>query len=438
MALENYLAQLEKLCHSLEAQLLLADSRLVGVAGDLGVEVTNFGELVGGDDRADIEPPPPDNVIFVQFSSGTTGDPRGAELTGKAIHAQVDALAERERADPERDIGGTWLPMSHDMGFFGSFLTRWYLGVSGFRSPPERFLRQPETWLEDCAEFGATLTSAPPFALALAARAERLRPSDSKLSLRTCVVGAERIDWSLLNSAVQILERRGLDLEVITPGYGLAEATLAVTLGDLDAPPRYVDVDEQRVVSCGTPLSSIDVRIDESSGEIVVSGPTLAVGYHRNPEATEERFRDGELWTRDLGLIKDGELYVLGRTDDVVIVGGRNIHARDVESALNAERGVRTGNCAIVDVPGQRGTSITLVAELDGAVDTSELSIRLRRASIEAAGIPIDRFVFLPKGRFPKTPSGKAQRYRCRAIAENPDPATEVIDFRNRRGGETQ
>jgi acyl-CoA synthetase (AMP-forming)/AMP-acid ligase II len=187
---------------------------------------------------------------------------------------------------------------------------------------------------------------------------------------------------------------------------------------------------ERRLVSCGTPLEGLGVRIDEDSGEIVVSGQTLASGYHRNPDATRVRFRDGELWTGDLGVMRDGELYVIGRTDDVLIVGGRNVHVTEIEAALGDERGVRKGNCALVDVPGQGGACVALVAELDGdAGDTNELSLRLGKTSMERAGLPIDRYVFLAKGAFPKTPSGKQQRYRCRAIAQRPDIAACVVDL---------
>lgn len=452
MTLDTYLAQLKTLCASLEARWLLADSRLLAVAGDdhgLGVELIDYASLTDTDETAAIDPPSLDDVIFIQFSSGTTGQPRGVELTGRAIEHQLNA--EREHVDPEHDFGGSWLPLSHDFGFFATFLARWYAGVSGLRSPPERFLQNPQSWLDDCARFGVTLTAVPPFAFVLAARADRLRPSNAKLSLRSCFVGAERIDWSVLAVGAEMLERRGVTFDVITPGYGLAEATLGVTLADLDAPPSYVGVDARalwegdvrivdpdvlddpavrRVVSCGAPMGDVGVRIDEASGEIVVRGPALGLGYHRNPEATKARFRDGELWTGDLGFMADGELHVIGRTDDIVIVGGRNVHALDIEDAVGAERGVRRGNCAIVDVAGDGGTEITLVAELDGdGIDARELSTRLRRTSVEAAGVQIDRFVFLPKGAFPKTPSGKAQRYRCRAIAQQPTIATEVVDL---------
>jgi acyl-CoA synthetase (AMP-forming)/AMP-acid ligase II len=451
MTIPNYVAQLGRLCASLDAKWLLADDRVVAIAGDLDVDVIDYASLTATEERLDIEPPPLDGVVFIQFSSGTTGEPRGVELTGRAIERQVHVLAERQAIDPERDFGGTWLPMSHDMGFIGAFVMRWYSGISGFRSPPERFLQAPQTWLDDCARFGTTITGVPPFALALAARAEKLRPSTAKLALRLCAVGAERIDWSVLTAAADTLGPRGLGLDVLTPGYGLAENTLAVTLADLDAPPRYLDVDAEalaegtvrvvdpgasegesarRLVSCGTPLEGVGVRIDGASGEIVVAGPSLGLGYHRNPEATRARFRDGELWTADLGFMRDGELYVVGRTDDVLIVGGRNVHVKDVETALSAESGVRTGNCAIVDVPRPGGADIALVAELDGeSVDARALSARLRKASLDSAGVPIDRFVFLPRGKFPKTPSGKAQRYRCRSIAQRPDVAIEVVDL---------
>jgi acyl-CoA synthetase (AMP-forming)/AMP-acid ligase II len=454
MTIENYLAQLKELCVSLDASLLLADGRLLAAAGEdhgLGVELVDYASLMDTSDAAVFDPRSLDDVVFIQFSSGTTGQPRGVELTGRTIERQLAALVKHEQFDPDRDIGLMWLPMSHDMGFFGGFLAAWYSGVAGVISPPERFLADPKSWLDDCARFGATLTVAPPFALALAARAERLRPSSAGLSLRSCVVGAERIDWPVLEKAASMLARRGIGLDVITPAYGLAEATVAVTLADLDTPPRYVSVDAEafaegevrildpdspertaarRVVCCGTPLEGVGVRIDEDSGEIVVSGPILASGYHNDSEATQARFRDGELWTGDLGFIERGELYVIGRTDDIVIIGGRNVHAVEIEDALGSERGVRRGNCAIVDGVGDPGTQIALVAELDGdGIDARELSMRLRRASIEAAGVPIDRFVFLPKGAFPKTPSGKAQRYRCRAIARQPENAAEVVNL---------
>ena len=144
MTIENYLAQLKKLCASLGARWLLADGRLLAVAGDdhdLGVELIDYPSLTHIGELAAIDPPPVDDVIFVQFSSGTTGEPRGVELTGRAIERQLRALAEHERSDPERDLVGMWLPMSHDMAFFGAFLAPWYNGVSGLRSPPERFLR---------------------------------------------------------------------------------------------------------------------------------------------------------------------------------------------------------------------------------------------------------------------------------------------------------
>jgi acyl-CoA synthetase (AMP-forming)/AMP-acid ligase II len=252
-----------------------------------------------------------------------------------------------------------------------------------------------------------------------------------------------------------MLERRGIGLEVMTPAYGLAEATLAVTLNDSDAAPRFVSVDPdalsegrarivdldqsnsetaRRVVSCGTPVDGLRIRVDDASGEIVVSGPTLAAGYHRDSKATKARFRDGELWTGDLGFIDGEELFVIGRSDDIVIIGGRNVHAVEIEDALGGERGIRKGNCAIVDLQGEQGTEIAVVAELAGdGIDAHELAIRLRQASIAAAGVPIDRAVFLPKGLFPKTPSGKAQRYRCRAIAQEPPIATEVVNLGAKR-----
>ncbi len=424
MSVPNYLAQLGRLCSLVGADYLLIEERfqaLLPDTADLGVEMLGYRSLIDTPEVSDITPPSLDETVIIQFSSGTTGEPRGVELSGRAIEAQVQALAERVQIDPERDIGYTWLPMSHDMGLFGCLLVGWYTGTRGVVSGPERFMQSPRSWFDDCADFGATLAAGPPFAYDVAARLEQARPGATPLKLRLCLVGAEQVSWETLTKTAEAFAPRGLKLEAFTPAYGLAEATLAVTLEDLAVRPSFVDVDgdalasgtitmvdaedpsARRLVSVGTPVMDTEVRTDPDSHEIIVKSPSLGSGYFGNPQLTEERFQDGELRTADVGFIQDGRLYITGRTDDLLIVGGRNVYVQDLETRLSGHEGVRTGNCALVDSPAAGRARIALIAEVESeTVDTGELARSLRRATMEDSGLPVDDFVFLPRGTFPR------------------------------------
>lgn len=448
MTASGYAAQLRRLCRLLAADCLIVEDRFLSFLPedlDLGTEVLGCRGLIETADVADVDPPPPGETMFIQFSSGTTGEPRGAELTGAAIDAQLAALAREGQIDPERDVGYTWLPMSHDMGFFGCTLLAWYLGIPGVVATPERFLASPRTWLDDCADFGATLTAAPPFALDLAARAERLRSSGKPLRLRQCMVGAEEILWPTLENAVEAFAPRGLTAEALAPGYGLAEAVLGVTGESLDSAPEFLDVDREalaegrvevvapghpgarRLVSAGRPLPGIEVRVEPDVGEIVVRSPSLARRYFGSEKLTAERLAGGELRTGDIGFLHEGRLFVSGRDDDLLSVRGRNVYVQETERLLARDEDVTDGNCAIVSVSDGVEPRVTLLAETrNRQVDAEALAARLYRLTIEHCGLAIQDFVFLGRGTFPKTPSGKAQRYRCRELAAEPGAATLV------------
>jgi len=451
MTVPAYVAQLSELCEHLDAACLLAEERFLAfmpAGADLGVDVIGYHSLLENADMAAIDPPPLEDVIFIQFSSGTTGDPRGAQLTGAAIEAQLVALAERLSIDATHDIGYMWLPLSHDMGIFGGAFLAWYAGMRAVGSTPERFLQSPRSWFDDCAEFGATVTAGPPSALDMAARVERVSSSGRPLRLRLCLVGAEMVEWPVLERAVGAFAARGLGMETFTTAYGLAEATLAVTVGDLDRAPGFLDVDSdalalgtvreldagdprgRRLVSAGTALADATISTDSVSDEIIVRSSSLASGYFRNSDATRAHFHDGAFRTSDLGFIRDGHLYIAARSDDMVIVNGRNIFVHGLEARLGAAPGIREGSCALVQESGQGRRRVSLVAEIiHSHVDTRELAARLRRISMETEGLPVDEFVFLPTGTFPMTPSGKVQRYRCRDIIRRSNVGARVTSL---------
>lgn len=460
MTAAGYTAQLRGLCRLLQAECLVVEDRFLGFISadaDLGAEVLGCRGLIETPGMADIAPPPPDETMFIQFSSGTTSEPRGVELTARAIDAQLAALSSEAAIDPERDVGYTWLPMSHDMGFFGCTLLAWHSGIPGVMATPERFLGAPRTWLDDCARFGATVTAAPPSAFDIAAQAERLRSSGEPLRLRQCMIGAEEILWPTLTNAIEVFGPRGLTPEALTPGYGLAEAVLGVTGEPLGTAPSFVDVDgaaladgrvelvdpehpgARRLVSAGKALPGVDVSIDPKDSEIVVRSPSLASRYFGNEKLTAERLSGGELRTGDIGFLHEDRLFISGRNDDLLTVRGRNVYVQETERILAADGDLAAGNCAIVAVQNGIQQRVALVAETnDRRVDAADLAQRLYRCTMESCGLAIQDFVFLNRGEFPKTPSGKAQRYRCRELAAEPDVGTRVTLGSLRESGGTR
>ncbi len=453
MTVANYVAQLRSLCGALDATWLLAEGRFLALMpAELrpGVDVLAYEALLTG--RAGLsEPPPVEETIFVQFSSGTTAEPRGVELSGTAIEAQLEMLVRRLAIDPERDVGYMWLPQSHDMGLFGCSLLARYAGMRGVKSTPERFLESPRSWFEDCASFAATVTAGPPSAIAVATRAEQVRCGGGSLAgLRLCLVGAETISWHVLSDAADAFADRGLRLEAFTPAYGLAEATLAVTVDRVDSPARYIDVDAdclqagsvvqaepgsamtRRLVSSGTPLASTTVSIDAGCGEVLVKSPSRASGYCGAGAQSRHRPSD-VLRTGDVGCLRDGHLYLYGRTDDLIVVGGRNIYVHDLEATLGTDPDVRKGNCALVAVGHEAPRVGAVVEPTSSDVDPEALARRVGQATLDAAGLSLDEVVVLARGSFPKTPSGKVQRYRCREILDRPGTGTRVLLRRPRR-----
>jgi acyl-CoA synthetase (AMP-forming)/AMP-acid ligase II len=258
------------------------------------------------------------------------------------------------------------------------------------------------------------------------------------------VIGAEHIAWDALESVATAFADRGLTTAALTPAYGMAEATLVATTGELSREPKFVDVDVQaldhqqivfvepdhpaarRLVSCGTCLPGVTVCCEETSGEIIVRSPSLGSGYVGDEDATHERFTNNGFRSGDIGFMSDEQLYVVGRMDDCVIVGGRNIYVQDIEQQLTVHAALRRGSCAIVEAP-QGSGRIGLVAEVNSnALDPADVALALRSAAIRHGGPPITDFAFVPRGRFPKTPSGKAQRYRCRELLATDEPGIRI------------
>ncbi len=431
MAFDDYGAQLGRICEQVGAELLLTESRFGGGL-DLpdGPASAAYESLDA--DPIEASPPGDDDAALIQYSSGTTGEPHGCVLSSAAIASHLERLGEKIEMDPGRDRGVSWLPLSHDMGLFGALLLGWSTGTELALGTPERFLASARSWVQDCADFGATITVGPTFALKVAARAAAVAGPSGELSLRIWIVGSDHVAWEALDAIGDALGPAGLRREVLTPAYGLAEATLAVTMTEPSGLPQSLLVDPEallggevvevegdggtRIVSSGTALRDTELRIDD--GEICIRSPSLARGYFGDSDRSEARFRDGELRSGDFGFLHGEELYVLGRNDDIFIVAGRNVHAGELEALILREPGVRPGSCALVDLAAAGEDRIVCLIEAEAELsDRAGLAGSIRQIAVARAGVHVRETVFVARGALPKTPSGKVQRFRCRELA---------------------
>ncbi|HWF74181.1 MAG TPA: AMP-binding protein [Solirubrobacteraceae bacterium] len=420
MSVEQHALQVGTLCAATGAGVLLADRDTLAKLTGLPVRALPFDAL----DSAGATAALPDRPgKLVQFTSGSTSAPKGIQLPLDRVGTHLGALIERFGLRPGEAVS-SWLPLSHDMGLIGAFFTTWAAGAHLTLIDPQVFVWDPSIWMRTCAETSTVLTWGPNFGFMLAARTARRLSGLSLAPLRCCVVGAEPVQAPTLRTFAEATAPFGFRAAALTPGYGLAEATLGVCTalpGEMWRSARVDPValgegdwrEAQRgteIVSVGVPVPGVEVRLAPGASdvaEIQVKGPSLLESYLG---ATLE-LADGEwLRTGDLGALADGELYVCGRHDDVLIVAGRNLYAQDLELTAAEHPAVRVGNC----VAAQRDDGrYVIVAEWRRSADRElmqEASSWIQQELTARFGTgPADVAMIAP-GTLPKTPSGKLAR----------------------------
>ncbi|MEW5979530.1 MAG: AMP-binding protein [Acidobacteriota bacterium] len=386
---------------------------------------------------------------LIQYTSGSTAAPKGVVLTHSNLLANIRACGASLQIEPT-DVGVSWLPLYHDMGLIGSWLTALYFAVPIVILSPLTFLSRPERWLWAIHRHRGTLSAAPNFAYELCARRipkEALEGLDLS-SWRVALNGAEPVSPDTLQHFTERFTPYGFKAKAFLPVYGLAESSVALTFPPLNRTPRVDVVDRealtsekvarpvrpetassQRFVSVGRPLPGHEVRIvDESGlevpervqGHIQFRGPSSMQGYFRNPEATLAAQYKGWLKSGDLGYWADGELFVTGRQKDLIIKGGRNLYPQEIEELAAQIDGVRRGCVAAFGVADEKTGSESLVVVVETRVTVPEARDDLTASVLarieEEIGIPPDRVVLAPPHTVPKTSSGKIQRSACRQL----------------------
>jgi len=396
-----------------------------------------------GEDCAEHGPPAKlADVALLQFTSGSTGPPRGIRIAGANLESQVQSVSTWLNYRPG-DAFASWLPLHHDMGLAGLLLAAILTQVDLWQMRPEQFLGDPLEWLRCLDQGKATITAAPTFGYGYVARRVgpgRLAGLDFS-GVRSAIVGAERLAPAPLRSFVELLAPHGLSARALRPAYGLAEATLAVTGSLITQTQRTVSIDwpnarpnsplpltggealasrrslaRGAIVSSGRPLSGVRVRIvDEEGfavperhlGEITVRSPSVAAGYLGSEDGTSTRFDLPDLYTGDAGFMVNGELYVVGRIADSIKVRGRRVYAETIEHRIATDNGISVHRCLAIPSGSTDHGSITILLEDPGRAETGEV-VRSVRALI-GPSLEID-VLTVDHGVIARTTSGKVRR----------------------------
>ena len=390
-----------------------------------------------------------EDLAFLQFTSGSTSRPKGVMVTHENLSVNSHAIMfDGLRSTPE-DRGVSWLPLYHDMGLIGFVIAPVYALVQVMFLPTMSFIRRPSLWLDSIHRFRGTITFAPNFAYALATRAvTETQAGGWDLScMRALGCGAEPIQADVLRAFLDRFAKNGLSPESILPCYGMAEATLAVTFHDLGKPlttdridlatmksgqaaPAKDEAPSMELVSCGRPFPGHEVRIvgpdgaplgERQVGEIWLRGPSVTAGYFGDPEATAEAFGDGHLRTGDLGYRADGNVYICGRSKDLIILNGKNHYPQDIERVASTVDGIRDGQCVAF---ARRSTSgaeeAVLVAESRRLGEAKRALVDAVTHAVRAElGVQLAEVVLIKRGTLPKTSSGKVRRRETKIRLEN-------------------
>lgn len=419
-------------------------------------------------DPADFHRPAddPDALAILQFTSGSTSDPKGVMLPHRQICHNLDGAVEAAQLRAG-DVLVSWLPLYHDMGLIGLLAIPMTTGLDLVLGAPQDFLAKPIRWMQWISDFGGTCTAGPNFSYVLATRALRRAEGLDLSRMRTALNGAEPVDADSFRAFAAEAARFGFPENALFPAFGMAEVCIA---GSFPAPGSGLttDIVDARVLETeryaantppdarhakelavlGTPVPGLDMRIVDPStqrlcrvrevGELQIRGNSVTPGYYKRPDATAELIVDGWLRTGDLAyLTEDGGMVMCGRIKDVIIIGGRNIYPQDIEKVVGGIDGVRAGNVIAFGQEGRnRKQHVVVVAEtkLD---ETSALAKTITHHVTREIGVPPRHVVLVEAGTVPKTSSGKLQRAACRRMFESGGmaPKNGAIDLRPAQQG---
>lgn len=428
--------QLRRLAERARCHTVLSDERFKDAFGKSPV-ISWDESLPGVASNLDVSAIRPDDVAVIQFTSGSTGDHKGVVLEhGRILYALHQTAIGLGVTPTDRFLG--WAPLYHDLGLFGYLVRPLVAGCEGNILPTERFARDPGEWFRTLSKTRATLTTAPSSGYAVALKHAGRDPHGIDLSeLRSAIFGAEMTAPDVVDRLRTEGPRYGLSPAALAGSYGMAEATLTISLQPGGMRTETKEIDQlaggrgsgggptRRICSCGPPVPETRVRItsrngeqvpDGIVGEIEVQARGLMRGY-LDVEPSSTFREDGWFPTGDLGYLSRGEVFVTGRIKDIVIAMGANYAPEDIEWAAEGVGGVRKGRAVAFGRTDRDGEIVVALEARDGA-DVDRLPTQVARAISSSVGLAPKEVVVLPKGAIPKTTSGKLKRSTVRDAYE--------------------
>lgn len=455
---EDHLRRQAGILRNAEACLLITNQEirnvgqiLYGLAGSLR-RIELISELRQSETMSEPLPADADTIALIQYTSGSTGDPKGVVLSHANLLANIRAMGDVMEASAS-DVFVSWLPLYHDMGLIGAWLGCLYYGAQAVIMPPFAFLADPARWLWTIHHHRATLSAAPNFAFELCLKA--MRDEDvSGLDLsswRMAVNGAEPVSPSTIARFTDKFARFGFRPESMAPVYGLAECSVGLAFPPLGRKPlidrvqrailenrglaepaQPEDRNALEFVACGHPLPGHEIRIvdeqglelpERREGRLQFKGPSATKGYFRNEEKTRALF-DGEwLESGDRAYVAAGDIFITGRVKDIIIRAGRNIYPHELEECVGEIEGVRKGCVAVFASPDPRTATERLIVlaetRLTEPSELQRLRDRISDVSLAVLDLPPDEIILAPPRTVPKTSSGKIRRSHARALFES-------------------
>jgi fatty-acyl-CoA synthase len=442
-----------------DAKLVLIDDQLAdfytAVEGDPPIErmqaVMPGSPKVPSGDALELPPHDPERLVILQYTSGSTSEPKGVMIPDRVLSANLDATCEAAVVSAD-EVMVSWLPLYHDMGLVGFLALPMTKGIDLVQAAPQDFLAHPGNWMEWISDHRGTATAGPNFSWVLATRALKRKTDLDLSSLTLALSGAEPVDPKAVEAFVAEAERFGFTAGGVFPAFGMAEVAIAGAFPErgrglvTDTVDRQVletqrvakpieieDPDDlalraRRLPLLGTAVPGLEMKVvdpdtheevpERHVGELLLRGTSVTPGYYKRPDATAALFADGWLCTGDLAYLLDGELVMCGRIKDVIIVGGRNVFPEDIERAVGPLDGVRAGNVIALGVEGYKGKeSVVVVAEVrltETSGDLGDVRAQIHERTLDVCGLPPRDVMLVQPGTLPKTSSGKLQRAKCR------------------------
>ncbi|MEO1028403.1 MAG: fatty acyl-AMP ligase [Pseudomonadota bacterium] len=449
---ETYEAQIRKMVQSADIKALFVPSRLTEIGtramAGLNVPVLDLANPDLGTRRGDLQPHKPGDLCYIQYSSGSTNDPKGVIGSQESVTANCEGIITHGLQVQDGDRAVSWLPLYHDMGLIGFMISPIMSQVSLDLMEPSSFARRPLTWLDLMTRNGGTLSYSPSFGYELCVKRWRNDRQFDLSGWRAAGIGGDMVRSEVLEAFAETFADHGFNPNAFVPSYGMAEATLAIAFAPLNEPLKTDTVDNDRLgrtneavpasdltkatqertfVACGRIMPGHEAEIRDDNGQplgerqvgrICVRGPSVTPGYYQNEEATKAAFtEDGWLETGDLGYWLDGQVVVTGRSKDLILWHGKNIWPQDLEWAAEEAVNGRIGRLAAFAVEEADGTdAIRLLIECRTRDPEALHTVHGTASSAvsAAAGVPVN-IQLVPLSSLVVTSSGKISRARARS-----------------------